>query len=148
MTAREVLVSALTLMDEIDLMGEIELTGETGNDDTIPTIDAAEYARKAPKLIDILQRDLALCEGVTVTAPVTSLDINLVITDDTAMRIMPYGLAAKFALSDMNSDLYNDFQMKYERAKRTIRQDESGFSDVHGILAGLQIQGCISEDVF
>jgi hypothetical protein len=123
MTAQEVYEAALALMDEISDDGEIDAE--------------SSYAGKAPRLIDILHRDLALCEGVTVTGSITSLGALLEISDDTAMRIMPYGLAAKFALADKDMELYNDYQMQYERLKRTIPATETNITDEYGVLDGM-----------
>jgi hypothetical protein len=121
MTANDVYEAALALIDEIDDDG---------------TANGAGYAGKAPRLIDLLQRELALLEGVTATK-ITSLNDTLVISDDTALRIMPYGLAAKFGLGDKDTDYFNEYQMQYERLKRTIPATESNISDEYGILDGI-----------
>jgi hypothetical protein len=124
-TAQTVYESALALIDEIEDDGSVSIT------------DTASYAGKAPRLIDLLQRELALCEGVTLTATIDSLSDALEISDDTALRVMPYGLAAKFALSDKDADSYNEFSMKYEQLKRTIRVDEEAITDEYNILTGM-----------
>lgn len=127
MTAENIYEIALALIDEID------------DDGTIDAERTASYKGKAVFLIDILQRELAFCEGVTVFNAITALEDSLVISDDTALRILPYGLAAKFALADKDADTYNEFQSAYERLKRTIRIKETDITDEYNVLQGLQI---------
>jgi hypothetical protein len=122
-TAQDVYELALALMDEIEETGTFTATND----------------EKAPYLIDLLQRDLAFAEDVTVSTAISALTDSLVISDDTAMRIMPYGLAAKIALADKDADAYNEFQSTYERLKRTIRIDEADITDEYDVLTGLQL---------
>jgi hypothetical protein len=82
-----------------------------------------EYEEKAPKLIDELQRDLVSYEGKVITGHITSLNDELQISDDTAQRIMPYGLAASFALMDRYADMYSDYSYMYRALIRTIRPE-------------------------
>lgn len=125
MTARQAYEYALALMDEIK---------EDGTADAQTT---AGYAGKAPRLIDMLHRDLAGAEGKTVTEAITSLSDALIISDDTAARILPFGLAAKFALSDRDAASYNEFSTEYKRQKRTIPGTQSDIADEYGILSGI-----------
>lgn len=125
MTARDVYELSLALIDEIETDGSISI--ET----------AASYGGKAPRIIDVLQKELAFYEGVTLTARINELDDALEISDDTAMRIMPYGLAASFALADKNGDLHGDYSFMYRSLIRTIRMDEVDISDEYNVLDGL-----------
>lgn len=125
MIAETVYNTALALMDSI---------GEDGQPSA-----AESYEGKAPLLIDLLQWELAKLEGVTVTTGVTSLADTLSISDDTARRIMPWGLAAQFALGDKD-DSYGEFQNKYEREKMTIAATEADIVDEVGVLTGLSTQ--------
>lgn len=125
MTARDVYELSLALIDEIESDGNISI--ET----------AASYAGKAPRIIDVLQKELAFYEGVALTDSVKHLDDVLQISDDTAMRIMPYGLAASFALADKNGDMYGDYSFMYRSLIRTIRTDEVDISDNYNVLDGL-----------
>lgn len=122
-TAQDVYEVALALMDEVEEDGKFTATND----------------EKAPYLIDLLQRDLAFAEDVTVSTAISALTDSLVISDDTAMRIMPYGLAAKIALADKDADAYNEYQSTYERLKRTIRIDEADITDEYDVLTGLQL---------
>jgi len=125
MTARDVYERAMALIDEIEEDGSISAETATG------------YAGKAPRIIDVLHRELALCEGVTLTADIEDLDDMLEVSDDTAARIMPYGLAASFALADKNGDMHGDYSYMYRKLMRTIRSDEVGLTDEYDVLDGL-----------
>jgi response regulator of citrate/malate metabolism len=125
MTANDVYEAALALMDEID------------DDSTVNEEATASYAGKAPRLLDLLQRELAKLEGVEVTAKIDTLDDEMEISDDSAMRVMPYGLAAQFASADENYGKADRFQGKYEQLQRTIGVVETGITDEYEILSGM-----------
>jgi len=99
--------------------------------------DSEDYKLRAPAIIDVLQRELAFYEGVTVTQMVKHLDDVLEISDDTASRIMPYGLAASFALADKNGDMYSDYSAMYRILCRSIRGGEVDTADEYGMLEGM-----------
>ncbi len=120
MTAQDVCEMALALIDAAD---------ETDNED---------YRRRAPAIIDVLQRELAFYEGTAVTRKVESLDDALEISGDTVTRIMPYGLAASFALADKNGDMYADYSAMYRMLCRTIGSGETDMTDEYGILEGMR----------
>lgn len=126
MTAKDVYEAALAKLDEIEKNG------------TINTTRTAIYAGKAPRLIDALHRDIGFYEGAIITKKITSLDDELQISDDSAMRIMPYGLAAEFALADQNASVHNTNLLEYERRLRTIHKSEKKIVDKYNILAGMQ----------
>lgn len=119
MTAEEVFELGVALIDEAD------------------GTDTADYARRAPALIDVLQRELAFYENVTLTHGIGKLDDSLQISDDTAERIMPYGLAASFALADKNGDMYADYSAMYRALIRTIRPGETDVIDEYGTTDGM-----------
>src|SRR5690554_6810363 len=120
MTAREVFEIASALIDEV------------GED-----IDSDNEA-KAPYIINLLQKELAFYESKELTSNIVTLDDELEISDDSAERIMPYGLAAKFALADKDADYYNEYSAMYRSLIRTIRCDEEEIEDEYNILAGMQ----------
>jgi len=126
MTARDVFEIGLALIDETEADGSISAEY------------SASYTGRAPKIIDILQRELAGYEDVTLVGTIESLDDTLEISDDTASRIMPYGLAASFALADKNADMHSDYSYMYRSLIKTIRMDEVDISDEYEILGGLQ----------
>ncbi len=119
MTAQDVYELALALIDQTD------------------TQDAKDYEKRAPLMIDVLQHELAFYEGVSVTRAVGRLEDTLEISDDTAERIMPYGLAASFALADKNGDMYADYSTMYRSLIRTIRPTETDAADDYFTLCGM-----------
>ena len=125
MKARDVYELGIALIDEIE------------TDGSISTDTAESYEGKAPKILDVLQKELAFYEGITLTCRIDSLDDALEISDDTAMRIMPYGLAASFALADKNDDMYSDYSYMYRSLIRSIRSDETDIADDYYILGGM-----------
>lgn len=125
MIARDVYELSIALIDEIDSDGSI--SPET----------AESYEARAPKIMDVLQKELAFYENVTLTGSIESLNDVLEISNDTAMRIMPYGLAASFALADKNDDMYSDYSYMYRSLIRTIRMDETDITDEYGMLDGM-----------
>ncbi len=125
MNARDVYELGIALIDEIETDGSI-------------SADTAEgYEGRALKILDVLQKELAFYEGITLTGRIDSLDDALEISDDTAMRIMPYGLAASFALADKNDDMYSDYSYMYRSLIRTIRNDETDIADDYYMLGGM-----------
>jgi len=126
MTARDVYELAIALIDELDSSGDI------------PPETVESYEARAPRIMNVLQKELAFYEGVTLTGSIESLNDVLEISDDTAMRIMPYGLAASFALSDKNDDMYSDYSYMYRSLIRTIRMDEADITDEYSVLGGMQ----------
>jgi hypothetical protein len=120
MTAKDAYDIALMLIDNME--------SETENED---------YLKRAPAVIDVLHRELAFYEGVAVSGCIDSLDDALEISDDTGSRILPYGIAASFALADKNGDMYNDFSYMYRALCRTIRHGEADAADEYGVLDGM-----------
>lgn len=123
MTANDVYETALVLMDSAEDIGDT----------------TSDYYTNAPYLINILQRELARLENVDITAKIESLDDELEISDDTAERVMPYGLAAKFALADKDQDTYNDYSIQYSALCKTIALDEEDVVDEYSYLTGMQL---------
>ena len=125
MTARDVYELGIALIDEVDPDGNI--SAET----------AQSYEQRAIKIMDVLQKELAFYEGAALTGRIESMEDTLKISDDTAMRIMPYGLAANFALVDKNDDMYSDYSYMYRSLIRTIRNDEVDIADDYYMLDGM-----------
>lgn len=120
MTARDAYEMALALIDE-----------EPGSE------NEADYADKAPELIDSLQREIAFYEGAA-PVKIESLDDELQISGDSVMRVMPYGLAALFALADRNADLQGEYSFMYRSLLRTVRPEEKDAEDEYDILSGMR----------
>jgi len=121
MTAQEPYDIALILIDEVDEDGEF-------------TDDAAREKR-APYLIDALQREIAKAEGIE-TSDITSFTDVLVISDDSAKRILPYGLAAEFALSDGLKEFAARYQNTYDQRFKQIGVTIEDFNDDQNVMKG------------
>ena len=124
MTAQKVYEHALALIDEIN------------GDKRINVHTTATYAGKAPRLIDLLQRDLARLEGVAA-APVEDLADTLAISDDTALGILPYGLAALLLLADQDAEGSAAYRAEYERLKLGMPCAECDIADAYDVLSGM-----------
>lgn len=124
MTAQDVYIRALALLDEIDDNGEPN-TG-TG------------YEGKAPLIIDAIQREVARLAGVNVLKPVLAMEDILYVSDDHALRIMPYGVAAELALQDKMADEYQKNYAEYKQRLMSIRPEKREKKDPYNLLAGMQ----------
>jgi hypothetical protein len=119
MTAKDVYDYAIVLMDS------------AGAD-----ADNADFEEKAAALIDMLHREAARAEGVTA-ARITALSDTIGVSDDAALRVLPYGLAAKLALADGDTDKYKDYQAQYQKGLLTLGAEETTIADGMDVLSGL-----------
>lgn len=93
------------------------------------TGDVNKYTNSAPAICTTLQLELLPCEGIYETPdPLTSLDDALTVSDSTALGVMPYGLAARWSLTE-NATVYNDMYANYINAKKTIVADPTPIID-------------------
>ena len=82
--------------------------------------DISKYASISPMLCTVLQLELLKYEGISETPdPLTSLDDVLTITDATALNVLPFGLAARWSLTE-DAAIYNDMTANYINAKKSI----------------------------
>lgn len=88
----------------------------------IGKIDNEKYARRSISIINGLQKELAFCEGITVTEEIKNLDDVLQISNYSASRVLPYGIAASFALADRNGDMYSEYNYMYRALCRMIKR--------------------------
>lgn len=123
MTANDVYKHALAHLDEINDSGEVNTN--TG------------YEGKAPLIIDTIQREVAKLEDTNVMKPVSALTDTLYVSDDTALRVMPWGVAAQFALSDKMQDEYENCMIKYEKEKLMVKPPIKKY-DPYYSLVGMQ----------
>jgi len=123
MTAQDVYKQALAFLDEIDEDGDVNT--DTG------------YEGKAPLIIDAIQREVAHLANVNVLTPVTALTDTLYVSDDHALRVMPYGVAAEFALQDKMSDEYQKNYAEYQKRLRSVRAKVEK-KDPYHLMAGMQ----------
>ena len=126
MTANDVYIRALALLDQYESDGSIDAE------------KTKFYFGKAPMLIDSLQRDVAKADGVRITESITALTDVLEVSDDTALNVLPMGLVSQFALSDSNADFYNEYYPQYLKLKREIRHDEEDIYDTRNTLSGMK----------
>jgi hypothetical protein len=96
----------MALLDEIQDNGQIS------------TQNTQNYKAKTPRLLTILEFDLCRKNGVT-QVPITSIDDEMNVSDDVALRILPYGLASVLLIVEdpPTASFYND---KYNELKRQI----------------------------
>lgn len=121
MTAREVYENALVLIDEVDESGALS--------------ESTAYETKAPFLINMLQREIARAEGIE-PSKITALTDSLVISDDSANRVMPYGLAARFALADKLMEFASYYQGIYDERSKQIGVKTEDFCDDMNVMRG------------
>lgn len=123
MTAQQVYEKALGLLDELEEDGTV-------SDDT-----DAVYAKRAIQLIDTLQRELARYEGVEPNS-ITALTQTLKISDVTAATVLPYGLAANFALVDNMTALYGVYNSQYNNGVIRIATSFNDYEDDMHVMSG------------
>jgi hypothetical protein len=99
--AKEVVDMALRLVCHVGEMGAIDKNRE------------GRYYGVAPSYLTVLQYELAEYENAPQPLPVTNLTQELELSDETALKVMPVGLAMYFALIDRDAALYNHFQSSY-----------------------------------
>lgn len=104
-TAQQVYDIALVLMDEVT---------ETGN---ITTETPEYYRSKALNILTTLQTELLPLSITPV--PVTSMTQALLVSDRTALLVLPYGLAAHLLLSD-DLTLSSFLNARYDELKRKV----------------------------
>lgn len=100
MTAQDVFDMALALIDEPDC--------------------AQRYASCAVDVVNALHHELAFYEDKKVSQ-IKKLDDVLEISEDTAVNVLPYGIAASFALSNGNGEMFADCSAFYRALIRTIK---------------------------
>ena len=114
----------------------VALIGSFNEDGGIDEDSTALYKSLAPDIIDQTQKELAFLEGITAE-PVLTLEDAITISDDSAGRIMPYGVAMRFVLAEANAMLFNQFELEYQAAKRTVRHEDEAITDKYDVLAGM-----------
>jgi hypothetical protein len=123
MTANDVYVSALAHLDEI-------ATGGIATTDT-------DRENRSPLLIDAIQREIANLAGVNVKGRIIALTDTLSVSDDHALRVMPWGLAAELALQDNMEDEYLYCISRYREERKTVKP-KIKMRDPYNVLAGMQ----------
>lgn len=119
-TAKQVYEIALVHIDEVLETGDI-------------TADPVNYYQsKAIKILTTLQAEL-LPLSATVT-PISTLDDVLVVSDRTALTVLPYGLAAHLLIVD-DPGTASFYNARYDELKRKLGASEIvPITDVYGVL--------------
>ncbi len=109
------------------LIGEVESTG------AINPTNTDEYAAQTPAILTIGQMEIAEKEGIApLPGEISSLSDTLVISDKSALTILPYNLATHLLLEE-NPAIANFYSQKYEELKRDIPASETLITDVYPI---------------
>ena len=123
-TAQQVYDIALVLMDEVT---------ETGN---ITTETPEYYKSKALNILTTLQTELLPLSITPV--PVTSMSQVLLVSDRTALLVLPYGLASHLLLSD-DLTLSSFLNARYDELKRKIASGGIvSTTDVYGLMGSVE----------
>jgi hypothetical protein len=119
-TGRKIFNQAIAIIDELSSTGQI-------NDSQVK-----DYLARAPYLLDLWQKEMAVVEGLQNVEEIESLDQPVMISD----RNCPSGayyLARFFALSDQNTDLARICEQKYQAIKNQNPLTSTDIIDVYGI---------------
>lgn len=113
----------------------LKLTAHANESGDVDESRESRYYGLAPAYLTLLQSELALCENLPVPSPVTGPDDTLAVSDETAVKTLPAGLAMYFALIDRDSELYNHFsRIYYSSLMPSARAAETTLNDVYGVL--------------
>jgi hypothetical protein len=99
--AKDVAEAALKLICHVNDMGAVDRNKES------------RYYGVAPAYLTLLQYELAEFEGAPQPLPISELLQDIGLSDETALKVMPAGLAMYFALIDRDAELYNHFSQSY-----------------------------------
>lgn len=121
-TAQQVYDIALVLMDEVT---------ETGN---ITTETPEYYQEKALNILTTLHAELLPLSIVPV--PISDMTQTLLVSDRTALLVLPYGLASHLLLSD-DLTLSSFLNARYDELKRKLATGGIvAITDVYGLSGG------------
>lgn len=120
----------------------LKLLGHVNNRGMVDENREAKYYALAPAYVTELQADLLIAENYTGDAvpPLVSLTDSLTISDDTANRVLPSGLAMKFALLDSDSDKLNYYSQMYSNKLSTVVPADDAITDYYGALSDSDFQ--------
>lgn len=110
----------------------LDLAGERKSDGSFSTAELAAIAVRAPALATLLQAELLPSTGGQTAVPVAALTDRVLLPDQVALSIAPWGLAA-LLLAESNPALAAFFQQKYEEQRRRIPAKATRITDVYGL---------------
>ncbi len=114
------------------------LYGQTKRDGLIDEVRTAEYNGKCIPLLNQILQEIAFSEGKNEAIEIQQLADYVTISDNSALRVAPFGLAMLFALTDGDMEMFDFFSHKYEFGKSTIRRVGYPMEDVYGVLSGMR----------
>lgn len=118
--AKEIADAALKLICHVGELGAIDKNRES------------RYYGLAPSYITVLQYELSEYENAPQPLPIENLEQEIDLSDKTALKVMPIGLAMYFALIDRDADLYNHFSsLYYEKLVPSIKTAEVKISECY-----------------
>jgi hypothetical protein len=126
-TAKQVYDAALVLMDEVT---------ETGN---IITDQPEYYKAKALQILTTLQTELLPLSVAPV--PIIDINQNLLVSDRTALLVLPYGLAAHLLLAD-DMNLASFLNARFDELKRKLQT--GGIQPIKDVYWGGEDNGTTS----
>jgi hypothetical protein len=111
----------------------LKLLGHVGGAGAVDENEQSKYYGLAPAYISVLQYELSLMENqASLPEPVMDLDTELSVSDSTALKIMPAGLAMYFALIDCDTASYSHFsQLYYGSFTQSIKPAETAIQDYY-----------------
>jgi len=110
----------------------LDLMGERKADTTFSTTELALVAARAPAMCTLLQAELLPAAGGQTAVPVAALTDRVLLPDQVALSVAPWGLAA-LLLAESNPSLAAFYQQKYEEARRKIPVKAQRIIDVYGL---------------
>lgn len=121
-TARDVINAALMLTGHVNQTGSIDFNREM------------RYFGVAPSYLTILVNEIANAENLGVPAQtVNTVDDLLIISDQSARKVLPVGLAMYFSALDGDNDLYNHYsQLYYGNLLPSVNPGETTLCDSYG----------------
>lgn len=114
MKARRIFDEAMTMYGVVNQRG------------TTDQSRAELYENRALVAMSVMQREIYLMENAdserTMPESIHTMDDELVISDDSAMRVMLYGLVMYFAEFDRDAFVYNTYSVEYSNRLQTVKR--------------------------
>ncbi len=126
MTGRDVLNKALFLLDRVDADGRVD------------TRNTADYENKTVVLLNPMISELSKAERRERAVPVSSLEEEIALSDDTVDKCLCFGIASYLAFMDNDMNNFNFYQSCYERNMEKILTEEESITDTFHALGGMQ----------
>lgn len=122
-TARSAVNTALALTGHINGAGAVDANRE------------ARYFGAAPAYLTILVNEIANAENLGLPAQIVrGVDDPLMISETSARKVLPAGLAMYFSALDGDGDLFNHFsKLYYENLLPSVKPGETALTDSYGM---------------